>query len=135
MRILIATMHRQMIGGIETHLRALLPRLAQAGHELALLYKTAAAPGDAEISDSLPDIPKWCVGDIGHTDLLSQIAAWRPDVLYSHGFHDEFLEEALLDRYPAVFYAHVFDGTCISGTKCQSAIPRPCERVLGRRVC
>ena len=48
MRILVATTHRLVVGGIDTYLRALLPLLSERGHEVALLTAYAGVEGRAE---------------------------------------------------------------------------------------
>jgi glycosyltransferase involved in cell wall biosynthesis len=57
---------------------------------------------------------------------------WAPDLLYSHGLEDARLESQVLDVAPAVFFAHSYYGTCISGAKTwQFPVVRPCTRHFG----
>ena len=44
MRILIATSSRNLVGGIEKYLQALIPGLLDRGHELGLLYENRFDP-------------------------------------------------------------------------------------------
>ncbi|MGZ3460255.1 MAG: glycosyltransferase family 4 protein, partial [Archangium sp.] len=130
-RLLLVTRHRAVVGGVEGHLRTLLPLLQARGHCPGLLFEHDAAPGQARIDEGL-GIPVWNVAALGRQGVLEAVAAWRPDRVYQHGVRDLALEQALLERYPALLFLHAYDGTCISGTK-RHAFPRPapCERVLG----
>jgi glycosyltransferase involved in cell wall biosynthesis len=129
MRILIATTHRAIVGGIETYLRDLLPRLAARGHAVALLYEHDAAPDTATVDAARTDLPRWHLDD---ADALSAALVWRPDVCFLQGLESPDAEEALLDRVPCVLFAHNYHGTCVSGTK-RYALPcaRPCGRTFG----
>ncbi len=129
MRILIATTHRMVVGGVETYLRALLPVLVARGHELSLLYEDVDAPGSAAVDDGVPDVPCW---HFAGPDALRAAADWRPDVCFAHGLAAPQREAALLERFAVVLFAHNYHGTCISGSKCHS-FPRaqPCGRTLG----
>jgi glycosyltransferase involved in cell wall biosynthesis len=126
MRVLIATEHRRVVGGAETYLRAVLPRLAGAGFELGVLTETPDPEGG--ITAGCPDVPTWTAGG----DVLRELGGWGPDVVYLHGLSDPGLEAALAARHPTVLFAHNYHGTCVSGTKCHS---RPgyeaCHRKLG----
>jgi glycosyltransferase involved in cell wall biosynthesis len=128
MRILIATTHRGVVGGVETYLRELLPRLA-VGHDVALLYEVEAPAGRPAINDALPAMPYWRVD---HADALESARRFAPDVCFLQGLESPALEEALVDRFPVVLFAHNYHGTCVSGTK-HHALPtrRPCDRALG----
>jgi glycosyltransferase involved in cell wall biosynthesis len=129
MRVLIATHYRGIVGGAETYLRDLLPRLAGRGHDLALLYEAPAAPGAAAIDDGVPGIPAWRVGEL---DAALRVRGWRPDVGFAHGLFDRAAEADLVARYPSVLFAHAQYGTCISGTKAHRwPTPRPCRRDFG----
>jgi FkbM family methyltransferase len=127
-RILIATQHLGVVGGVETYLRALVPRLAARGHQVGVLAETPAAGPDGEILAGGADVPTWLAS--GHP--TDRLADWRPDVVYAHGLADPGLEAALADRYPTALFAHNYHGTCVSGTKCHA---RPgyqtCRRALG----
>src|SRR5262249_42859546 len=129
MRILIATEHQLVIGGIETYLRALLPALRDVGHEVGVLCEHQAASGQPVIETPVAGLRTWFGRD---AEPLNQIAAGRPDVAYVHGLGDPRLEQALTSRFPAVLYGHAYHGACISGTK-RHALPmlQPCPRPLG----
>jgi glycosyltransferase involved in cell wall biosynthesis len=128
MRVLVATVNRSVVGGIETYLRAVVPPLRAAGHSVGLL--TSFPPAGADLLAGVPDIPAWVCDPRGRNP-LGGAADWRPDVVYHHGLIDPATEEALVARFPVVSYVHVYYGTCISGTKCQAAGPVPCRRTFG----
>jgi glycosyltransferase involved in cell wall biosynthesis len=128
-RVLIATEHLDVVGGVETYLRAVLPRLAP-DFELAVF----AEHGDASagILTGCPStIPVWKLGNSPRAG-MAEVERWRPDLVYAHGLGNPRLEGALAGRFPTVFFAHTYHGTCISGTKCHT---RPgyesCARALG----
>jgi glycosyltransferase involved in cell wall biosynthesis len=132
MRILIATSHRNMVGGVEKYLQQILPRLAGRGHQLALLYEYRFDPGKERVSPSGLDLVACGTEESGVAAGLDFVRDWKPDVVYSQGLEDAHLQSALLDQYPTVFYAHNYVGTCISQEKCHSfPTPRPCDRQFG----
>lgn len=126
MRILVATTHRGIVGGVETYLRALLPELVKRGHEVGLLYEHPALPNEPTILAECRDVPVWSRPDLGAA------LAWEPSVCYQHGLSDTGCEQVLADRFPSVLYSHNYHGTCISGTKCHARPAyQPCQRSLG----
>lgn len=132
MRILIATLSRSLLGGVEKYLQALIPELVRRGHAVALAYEFAAQEDQPRI-DAEPDrLPGWCLSELGLEALLLGVQAWAPDVVYAQNIDNPGLESALLTRYPVALYAHTYTGTCVSGRKCYSW-PRiePCHRQLG----
>jgi glycosyltransferase involved in cell wall biosynthesis len=133
MRILIATTHRNLVGGIERYVQRLIPALRAGGHNVALLYEDPFDPAAATIDSLEPDLPAWCHNTRSYGDKMAAISEWGPDLVYSQGLQDNDLEEALLDRYPTILYAHNYYGTCLSGAKCHS-FPgvRPCTRRFGK---
>jgi glycosyltransferase involved in cell wall biosynthesis len=118
-RILIVTQHLGVVGGVETYLRAVLPRLA-ANHDVAVLAESRAADPAASILAQCPNVTIWPAVD------------WKPDVVYSQGLADPSLEAELADHFPTVLFAHNYHGTCVSGTKCHSwPAEQTCKRTLG----
>jgi glycosyltransferase involved in cell wall biosynthesis len=130
-RLLLVTRHRAVVGGVESHLRTLLPLLQARGYVPGLLFEHDAAPGQVRLDEGL-DLPVWSLAALGRQGVLEGVAAWRPERVYQHGVQDLDLEEALLERYPALLFLHAYYGTCIGGMK-RHAFPRPvpCQRVLG----
>jgi glycosyltransferase involved in cell wall biosynthesis len=129
MRVLIATTHRAIVGGVETYLRDLLPRLAARGHTVALLHEHDAAPGETTVDTALTHLPRWHLDD---APALAAALTWHPDVCFLQGLESPDTEEALLDCLPCVLFAHNYHGTCISGAK-RHALPcaQPCGRTFG----
>ncbi|MDY3558322.1 glycosyltransferase family 4 protein [Gemmata sp. JC673] len=130
MRILIATSHRAVVGGVETYLRAALPLLRGRGHEVGLLCANPA-PADAPVIDAAcPGLVVQFAPDPGRA--VAVAAGWRPDVVFTHELPDPAADAALAERFPTVYFAHNYAGACVSGTKCHAApAPQPCARALG----
>jgi glycosyltransferase involved in cell wall biosynthesis len=132
MRILIATSHRNLVGGVEKYLQQILPCLLQRGHELALLYEYRFDPEKERIDPLSLEIP--CLGteEAGFDRASRFVRDWNSDVVYSQGLESVDLQTALLNEYPTVFYAHNYVGTCASGEKCHAfPTPQPCDRHFG----
>jgi glycosyltransferase involved in cell wall biosynthesis len=122
----------EIVGGVETYLRAVLPRLAAGGFELAVLAENGGPAGG--VLTRCPGLPVWTTRETPPAAVLSAVGRWAPDVVYAHGLADARLEAALADRFPTVFYAHNYHGTCVSGTKCHTRPGfEPCRRTLGPR--
>jgi glycosyltransferase involved in cell wall biosynthesis len=132
MRILIATQNRNLVGGVEMYLQAVIPGLLGRGHQVALLYENSFSPKLKSIDPPAAPLPAWCPTEGGTAVAMLSGAGWQPDVVYSQGLEDGSLEDALLGGYPTVLYGHNYYGTCISGRKCHS-FPRatPCDRQFG----
>ncbi len=130
MRVLIATEHAGIVGGVETYLRAVIPRLAAAGVEVGVLTEIPRA--EAGIVADATGVPRWSSEGRSVEKTLATLDPWKPDVVYSHGLADARLEAVLAVRYPTIAFAHNYSGTCVSGTKCYvRPVAEPCERVLG----
>ncbi len=128
MRILVATWSCRLAGGTETYLGRIMALLATAGHEIALGYEVDA-PGDRTRLPLPGDAPSF---RLATGDGFEAAAAWRPDVIYAHGLLDPSVEEALFQVAPAVFFAHSYYGTCISGEKTHKfPVVQPCTRRFG----
>lgn len=125
MKVLVATSHAGIVGGVETYLRAVLPVLQQAGIKIGLLVEHPAPPGHAAITDGCNGVPIWQVGESAAFD-------WNPDVCYLQGLASPSTEMELATRLPTVLFAHNYHGTCVSGTK-RFAFPSrtPCARPFG----
>jgi glycosyltransferase involved in cell wall biosynthesis len=131
LRIAIANSSSRIVGGIETYLDTIAPELARAGHRVALLCESDAPAGRAKVG--LPaESPTWCVSQIGFAGALDALREWRPDVVSVNCPLQPGLEAAILDAAPAVFFAHNYWGTCISGEKSHKfPATRPCDRRFG----
>jgi glycosyltransferase involved in cell wall biosynthesis len=129
MRILIATAHQSIVGGVETYLRAALPLLEQAGHEVGAICSWPASETSPRINDQCPGAMIRIASDTD--EAIAAAESWKPDVVYSHGLPDAELESALAGRFPSVYFSHNYVGTCISGSKCHSSpAPQPCTHQL-----
>ncbi len=108
MKLAILSKTAQVVGGVETYLRELIPALREYGHTVLEWYEDGA---NASIDD---------------------IRTFSPDLLFVHGLKSAAVEKAALDIAPAVFFAHNYDSTCISGYK-RWKRPSfvPCQRALG----
>jgi glycosyltransferase involved in cell wall biosynthesis len=132
MRILIATWHRNLVGGTEKYLQVLMPGLLRAGHQVGLIHEQPFQPALEAIDPSQSSLTTWCLAEQSLADLMRSVSEWKPDIVYNQGLQDGPLENALLDNYPAVLFAHGYYGTCGTGSKCH-AFPqiRPCKRRFG----
>src|SRR5262249_42717567 len=131
MRILIVHEAAAGGGGVESYLASLMPGLEARGHELAFLhYNPAAETGPTRIGR--PGIPATSVADRGLEESLAWVAAWRPDVCFSHNMRHLDVDERLAARWPVLKMLHGYFGTCVSGQKAH-AFPdvQPCAREFG----
>ena len=66
------------------------------------------------------------------TGAIAAMREWHPDLIFAHGLVNPKNEAATLSVAPAVFFAHGYYGTCISGAKTNS-YPKvvPCTRTFG----
>ena len=128
MRILVVCGHRRHVGGVERYLEGAIAGLAAAGHELAMLAQRVGSAERAEIA--LPHgVASWVAER--DADALRHALAWRPDVAYLNGVEDETVVAALQAALPTVYFAHDYNGCCISGFKTWQSVPRTCARPLG----
>ena len=131
MRIAIAYSNRRVVGGIEAYLGRVIPELSRLGHRLAFWHEVEG-PEDRERIELPSGAPVWSVFDLGTTRALAALGEWRPDLIYSHGLLDSELESEMVKVAPAVFFAHGYYGTCISGAKTfKYPVVRPCDRRFG----
>jgi len=132
MRILIATSHRNIVGGVEKYLQAIIPSLADRGHQIALLCEGGVDPAQERIDSPELGLPVWSIAELGRRSALESVQVWNPDVVYSQGLENSGIQDELLHSYPTVLYAHNYVGTCATEQKCQSfPTPKPCTRRLG----
>lgn len=131
MRIAVVSWNRCKVGGTEAYLDSILPAFALAGHSVAFLHEVDESIDRGQIT--LPaQAPAWSVAKVGATHALAALRDWRPDLIYSHGLLDPQLEASTLEIAPAVFFAHGYYGTCISGAKMWSRpAQKPCDRRFG----
>lgn len=131
MRIALINWSRRKAGGIENYLSHTIPALQRAGHDVALCYETDQPATRSPIVCG-GEVPTWGVEALGAERAVAELRAWAPDLLYCHGVVNPELESVLLDIAPAVFFAHGYYGTCISGTKSwKTPTSHPCRRRFG----
>ena len=131
MRIAIVNWSSRKAGGAESYLDRVIGGLRCAGHETALFCETEL-PAD-RVPITLPrEAPFWSVSKMGLQAAIDALRAWHPDVIYAHGLTDPTIEARTLQMAPAVFFAHNYYGTCISGAKTfKFSVVRPCARRFG----
>jgi len=130
-RIAILNWSNRRIGGTGTYLSAVMPYLQGAGHQVGLWHEVNT-PLDYDLIPLPSGAPVWSVADLGLDQALADLSSWRPHLLYSHGMLDPDVERRTLDIAPAVFFAHNYYGTCISGAKTfRNPVVTPCDRRFG----
>lgn len=131
MRIAILSCNRRKVGGLETYLDAVIPALKRVNSEVAFFHEYDGPSSRDQIALD-EETPAWCVAEVGAERALAELRGWSPDVIYAHGLNDPRLEASTLELAPAVFFAHAYHGTCISGSKSWSnGTVRPCNRTFG----
>lgn len=130
MRIAVVSWNGRRVGGLETYLSAIIPALIQAGHEVAFWYEVDEPANRDRVSRE--SAMSWCVSELGARRALDALRDWRPDLIYSHKLESPELEAEVIEIAPAVFFAHDYYGTCISGLKTfKFPTVRPCSRRFG----
>jgi glycosyltransferase involved in cell wall biosynthesis len=133
LRIAVVNWSRRRVGGTETYLGLIIPELARRGHDVAFWHETDRPHTREPIA--LPEgVPAWCVSALGARRALEHLRDWRPDIIYSHSLLTPALEAETLKIAPAVFFAHAYYGTCISGAKSfKRPLVTPCDRRFGAK--
>ena len=131
MRIAIVNWSSRRFGGTGTYLGQVMPALRAAGHDVGLWYEVDRPDGHPPLG-TCTDSRAWSVDDLGIDAAVRGLREWSPDVLYVHGLLDAEVEQRVLEVAPAIYFAHDFRGTCISGLKAHG-LPtmRPCDRTFG----
>ena len=108
-----------------------MPALVAAGHEIALLHEVEE-PADQPRLPIPAASPAWSVSALGLDRTIQALREWHPQVIYAHGLLDPAVERETLEIAPAVFFAHDYYGTCISGSKTFTRpVVQPCDRRFG----
>lgn len=132
MKIAIPTRYAHAVGGVETYLECILPALAASGHDVKVWHELDTVAGSRGVVPA--GVP---VGRLGPSrDAiergLADIAAWKPDVVFSQGIAAVDAERRLQAAAPMVVLLHAYHGACISGNKMHAfPAPEPCSRELG----
>lgn len=131
LRVAIANSSHRIVAGVETYLHRVVPELPGHGCEVAFLSEAGGLDTRPPIITS-SDVHVWCITELGASVAFAALRKWRPDVIYVHGVHDIAVEAELLATAPAVFFAHAYTGTCISGRKSfRTPTIEPCDRRFG----
>jgi len=129
-RILLANDGFGDAGGVQSYLDHIAAGLVARGHAVAVLHRDAAAAPFA--ADATYALPQFSVASNGLTGAVDDVAAWRPDVCFSHNMDRLEVDRALAERWPVFKFMHGYLGTCIGGQK-RHGFPKPvpCDRVFG----
>ena len=131
MRLAIITSNRRVVGGVQSYLAGVIPALSDRRYEIGLWCELDGPDGREPIP--LPaGSATWCVAGLGEERALASLAGWGPDLLFAHGLKNPDLERRTLEIAPAVFFAHDYYGTCVSGAKTfKFPVVIPCGRRFG----
>jgi glycosyltransferase involved in cell wall biosynthesis len=127
-KILLVSEFMVSVGGVQTHLDALIPRLKERVKDLAIATNYPLEPFPAGVDQTIDrhGVQTWKA-----TDKCKAIA-WKPDLVYYHGLADADLEAWYAANFPTVMYAHNYHGTCATGNKCFAHLGyQSCTRRLG----
>jgi len=131
MRIAFLNWNNRRFGGSGSYLGTVMPALHAAGHEVALWHEVDA-PSDHPVLPIPESAPVWSVARLGLDVAVDELRRWQPDLLYAHGLLEPSVEDLALAVAPAVFFAHDYYGTCISGHKTMTRpVVTPCHRTFG----
>lgn len=131
MRILIVNWSIRRVAGTEEYLDNIIPELFKHGHEVAFAHEVDL-PAARERISLPPGTPTWDMSVLGRKHTLERMRSWKPELIYAHGLLNTKFESGFLDIAPALYFAHNYYGTCISGLKTfQFPIVQPCSRRFG----
>ena len=113
LRILHLNDHLAAVGGVETYLLGLLPRLEELGHEVHFGF----AKGDPDVvrnAHRLPHLSSIRQADIGAAgqEVSRLIERLRPDVVHVHGVGNLGAMRAAVASGRAVLHGHDFRPIC-----------------------
>jgi len=66
MRVLIATSHRNLVGGVEKYVQTLIPALLSRGHSVGLLHQYPVRSETETVDSREQGLPGWCSAELGH---------------------------------------------------------------------
>ena len=141
LRILFASLTRQLVGGTESYLRAAFKRFSTQ-HSLAFAFaegeETPSVLSDHDIdissrSETLPRSPieTYQVKEKSQEAGVQWVDEWKPDVIINNGVQRATWVRALAKKYPMVFFPHDYYATCVSGTKFTQRPHGECHRAFG----
>jgi len=131
-RIAITGVHQALVGGAETYLAWLLRALVARGHEVAFGFEYPARDPEQAVDRDLEPLKRWNIGALQRTEFLTEVARFRPDIVFLQAASDESLDFELSQRFRSVLFAHAFYGTCATGWKAHRLpVIRTCTRRFG----
>jgi len=133
MKILIATSHRNVVGGVETYLQTVIPALLERGHEIGMLYDYVGDSARPTVDPAAEELPVWFASRFQQQpELWTELLEWMPDAVYSQGSGLPEIDRKLQESFSTIRYVHDYWGTCTTGRKCHSIHDiRPCQRTFG----
>src|SRR5579871_6530144 len=111
MRVLIAALHRNIVGGVEKYLQALVPQLLQRGHQVSIAHAYRGNPESEMIDPRDGSVQAWSFEEYGGEGVQRAVQQWAPDVVYSNGLEQEDSKD-VFRHYPTVRFSHDYKGTC-----------------------
>lgn len=130
MRLVVVNRFGHRIGGIEVHLRDLLPALVNRGHAVTFLHSEPLPAGQECVTD--PGVPRIDASTLDAGAVLERVRGAAPDLVYFHERVPLPWMRAIRDAWPSAWFAHAYAGLCVSGSKCwKRPVSRPCTRTLG----
>jgi glycosyltransferase involved in cell wall biosynthesis len=144
LRILISVSHLGLVGGVQTYLKSLFPKLIDKGYSLGLVYQFKSPDGLETVLLDHHRVQTFHMDNCDYNKTLKAIESWRPDIVFNQGLSNTNFESELANKYPTIFYAHSTYGSCISGTKmfsfpnnkgCSKALDNKCVLNYALRGC
>ncbi|MDC0278548.1 glycosyltransferase family 4 protein [Akkermansiaceae bacterium] len=132
MKILHLNDHLSAVGGVETYLLSLVPRLEAAGHEVMVGYSSGDGGGvtQSEKLSFLGSIRQSEI-DAGRSEVERLIERFRPDVVHLHGIQNLGAIQAAVDLGKAVMHAHDFRPICPASNFFYKRTKTICQRTCG----
>jgi glycosyltransferase involved in cell wall biosynthesis len=126
-RIAIVAANQGVVGGAETYLAWLLATLVARGHDVGFAFEFATDEPSRAVDWGIEPLVRWDLKALARKAFMEQISAFRPDIVFMQGCHDQTLELELAPRFVSVMFAHAFYGTCATGWRV--------HRLPGRQIC
>ena len=140
MRIVFASLTKQLVGGTESYLKAALHQFSQK-HEMAFVYAEGSdlfsTLSDNEIhlgpdsKSKIPNVKAFRVKNSDQHSGIEWVKNWNPDVIVNNGVQRTEFVKSLATKFPTVFFPHDYYATCISGTKFNRRTHSDCLSAFG----
>ena len=131
MRIAVLNWTHRLTGGAERYVAELASRLIHKGHDILLVTEI---DGPANRSEPVfpKDMDRISIHASGLSETRRALEAWKPDVVWVHGFLSPENERTLTNGFVTILFAHTYYGTCITGTKTlRFPKTKPCPHNFG----